>query len=85
MLSKILGRRIVHIDMSTAELAQRHRQNGMSDHLAQMLSSLDTPIKFGQENRTNDVVLSITGAAPRKFIEFMESVKDLWIPIATDT
>ena len=43
-----------------------------------MMSAMDTAIKFGAENRTNDGILAITGTAPRKFRDFAGSVKDVW-------
>jgi len=39
---------------------------------------MDTPIRAGSENRTNDVILRITGAAPTRFRDFADSVKDVW-------
>lgn len=68
----------MHVDLSPAELEQRHRSFGMPDDYARMMSAMDTSIKFGSENRTNDVILAITGAAPRKFRDFALSVKDVW-------
>ena len=43
------------------------------------MSSLDTAIKYGMENRTNDVVLSMTGNKPKSFREYAESVKEIWV------
>jgi festuclavine dehydrogenase len=45
---------------------------------SKLLSALDTAIKHGAENRTNDVVLTMTGAAPKRFREFAESNKAVW-------
>lgn len=44
-----------------------------------MMSALDTGIKYGMENRTNDLVLSITGSAPGTFKEYAASVRDVWV------
>lgn len=52
----------------------------MPDDYSSMMSALDTGIKYGMENRTNDVVLSITGVAPRTFREYAERVKHVWLP-----
>lgn len=76
----VLGRRIVHVDLSSAEYAKRREQTGMSENYASMLQSLDTAVKFGSENRTNDVVLSMTGVAPRQFLELVAAVKSVWEP-----
>jgi len=81
MLSEILKRKIVHVELSTAAYSKRHQSFGMPEHYANMLSSMDTAIKFGAENRTNDVVMSITGAAPRPFREYAQSVKSVWEPL----
>ncbi|KAK5658749.1 hypothetical protein OQA88_1558 [Cercophora sp. LCS_1] len=81
MLSEILKRKIVHVDLSTAGLAQYHKSHGMPESYAHMLSNIDTCIKFGSENRTNDVVFSVTGSNPRRFRDYMESVKSVWNPV----
>jgi uncharacterized protein YbjT (DUF2867 family) len=78
ILSEVLGRRIVHVDLSAADLEKRHQEFGMPEDYARMMSAMDTAIKFGAENRTNDGILAITGTAPRKFRDFAESVKDVW-------
>ncbi|KAK1832820.1 hypothetical protein QBC39DRAFT_347552, partial [Podospora conica] len=81
ILSEVLGRRIVHVDLSSAEYAKRHELFGMPENYANMLHSLDTAVKFGSENRTNDVVLSMTGVAPRRFLEMAQAVKSVWEPV----
>jgi hypothetical protein len=68
----------VHVDLSPAELEQRHQSFGMPENYAKMMSAMDTAIKFGSENRTNDVILAVTGAAPRKFRDFAQSAKEVW-------
>ncbi|KAK0731149.1 hypothetical protein B0H67DRAFT_597086 [Lasiosphaeris hirsuta] len=67
ILTELLGRKIVH-------------SLGMPENYARMMSSLDTAIEVGSENRVNDVVPSVTGCAPRPFREFAESVKSVWEP-----
>ncbi|KAL2200039.1 hypothetical protein P885DRAFT_66910 [Corynascus similis CBS 632.67] len=78
ILSDVLGRIIVHVDLTTAELENRHQESGIPEEYAKMLAAMDTPIRAGSENRTNDVILRITGAAPTKFRDFADSVKDVW-------
>ncbi|KAK0667621.1 hypothetical protein QBC41DRAFT_323667 [Cercophora samala] len=78
VLTEVLGRKIVHVDLSSAELEKRHTRFGMPEEYARMMSSMDTAIKFGAENRTNDVVFSVTGTAPKKFRDYAMSVKDVW-------
>jgi len=83
ILSNLLGRRIVHVDLSNTEYAKRHESFGMPENYANMLHSLDTAVKFGAENRTNDVVLSMTGIKPGRFLEMAEAVKSVWGPVDT--
>ncbi|KAL2262362.1 hypothetical protein VTK26DRAFT_1587 [Humicola hyalothermophila] len=78
ILSDVLGRKIVHVDLSAADLEKRHQEFGMSEDYARMMSALDTAIKYGAENRTNDGILAVTGAAPKEFRAFAESVKEVW-------
>ncbi|KAK0748258.1 hypothetical protein B0T21DRAFT_380135 [Apiosordaria backusii] len=78
ILSEVLGRKIVHVDLTSAELEKRHTRFGMSEEYARMMSAMDTAIKFGAENRTNDMVFSVTGVAPKKFRDYAMSVKDVW-------
>ncbi|KAK1755036.1 hypothetical protein QBC47DRAFT_323651 [Echria macrotheca] len=84
MLSDLLGRKIVHIDLSTTELVDHYLAAGIPSSYAKMLSSLDTSVKFGSENRTNDVVLSVTGVAPRPFRQFLEEAKAVWAPVSSE-
>lgn len=78
ILTEVLGRKIVHVDLSSAELEKRHARFGMPEEYARMMSAMDTAIKFGAENRTNDVIFSVTGTAPKKFRDYAMSVKDVW-------
>lgn len=78
ILSEVLGRKIVHVDLTAAGLEERLQSFGMPEDYSRMMSALDIAIKNGSENRTNDVVLAVTGSAPRKFKDFAESAKDVW-------
>ncbi|KAM7208108.1 hypothetical protein V8F20_001654 [Naviculisporaceae sp. PSN 640] len=80
-LSEVLGKKIVHVDLTSGDLERRHRSFGMPEDYSSMMSALDTGIKYGMENRTNDVVLSVTGVAPKTFKEYAESVKHVWQPV----
>ncbi|GAB1310847.1 hypothetical protein MFIFM68171_01057 [Madurella fahalii] len=79
ILTQVLGRTIVHVDLTAAELEERHQKFGLPKEYATMLSAMDTSIKFGAENRTNDVVLALTGAAPKMFKAYAENAKDVWL------
>ncbi|KAK3949283.1 hypothetical protein QBC32DRAFT_40432 [Pseudoneurospora amorphoporcata] len=78
-LSSVLGRKIVHVDLSSSALERRHQSFGCSEEHSRLMSSLDTAIKYGSENRTNDVVLSMTGNKPKSFREYAESAKEIWV------
>ncbi|EAA34517.1 hypothetical protein GE21DRAFT_134 [Neurospora crassa] len=79
ILSSVLGRKIVHVDLSSHDLERRQQSFGCSEEHSRLMSSLDTAIKYGTENRTNDVVLSMTGNKPKSFREYAESAKHLWV------
>ena len=68
----------MHVDLTTRDLEKRHHDFGLPEDYSKMMSALDTAVKHGLENRTNDVVLSLTGSAPHTFREFAESAKDIW-------
>ncbi|KAK3903119.1 hypothetical protein C8A05DRAFT_14906 [Staphylotrichum tortipilum] len=80
ILTEVLGRRIVHVDLSAAELEKRHQSFGMPEDYAKMISAMDLSIRAGAENRTSDVVLRVTGERPRKFRDLAESVNEVWEP-----
>ncbi|KAK3335404.1 hypothetical protein B0T19DRAFT_470677 [Cercophora scortea] len=77
-LSEVLGRRIVHVDLTSDDMEKLHQSFGMPEDYSRMMGSLDTAIKQGQENRTNDVVELLTGSAPARFRDFAESNKAIW-------
>jgi uncharacterized protein YbjT (DUF2867 family) len=78
ILTEVLGRKIVHVDLAPAELEERYQGFGVPGDYSKMLTAMDTSIKFGAENRTNDVILAVTGSAPRRFRDFAESAKGVW-------
>ncbi len=78
ILSEVLGREIKHVKLTQAELAERMQSLGMPADYANMLSSMDTMVAKGSEERLNDVVLKLTGKSPRKFRDFAEANKGCW-------
>ncbi|KDN70634.1 putative AFUA_2G17970 family ergot alkaloid biosynthesis protein [Colletotrichum sublineola] len=78
ILSDVLGRKIVHKNLSALELVERFTSQGMPQDYAEMMAGLDTAIKEGSENRTNSVVLAVTGKQPRKFRDTAEKYKGVW-------
>ncbi|GKT88752.1 glycoside hydrolase family 2 protein [Colletotrichum tofieldiae] len=75
----ILGPELLSYD---DELVERFASQGMPRDYAEMMSGLDTAIKNGSENRTNSVVLALTGKQPRKFRDTAESNKGVWATAA---
>ena len=53
---------------------------GLSKETAQMLAKLDATVAQGAEERLNDVVLRVTGSAPRRFDDWAKDMKEagLW-------
>ncbi|KAI3535709.1 AFUA_2G17970 family ergot alkaloid biosynthesis protein [Colletotrichum filicis] len=78
ILSDVLGRKIVHKRLSSQELVDRYAAQGMPRDYAEMMGGLDTAIKNGSEDRTNSVVLAVTGKQPKKFRDFAERNKAVW-------
>ncbi len=68
----------MHVNLTRAQLEAGFESAGMPKDYAELMSALDTSIKHGAEDRTNDVVLSLTGRQPKKFRDFAESVKSVW-------
>ncbi|KAI3399984.1 hypothetical protein diail_5140 [Diaporthe ilicicola] len=80
ILSEVVGKTIVHVNISVEELAEHHvKNNGLPEEYAQALAAMDVPIKNGSEENTNDVVLSVTGRKPKTFREFAVENKSIWL------
>ncbi|TDZ28865.1 Festuclavine synthase II [Colletotrichum spinosum] len=77
-LTEVTGRKIVHKNLSAHELTERWVGFGVPKNYGDMLSAMDTDIKNGSEDRTNSVVLALTGKQPRRFREFALESKDAW-------
>ncbi|TDZ41275.1 Festuclavine synthase II [Colletotrichum trifolii] len=77
-LTGVTGRKIVHKNLSAHELTERWVGFGVPKDYGDMLSAMDTDIKNGSEDRTNRVVLALTGKQPRRFCEFALESKDAW-------
>lgn len=65
--------------MPASELEERFKSLGMPEEYAKFLTALDTNVKHGSEDRTNDVVLSVTGKEPGRFKAFAEENKVVWL------
>jgi festuclavine dehydrogenase len=60
------------------ELEELLKGFGMPEDYSRMMSAMDTAIKHGAEERTNDAVLALTGKKPRAFREWAEASKGVW-------
>ncbi|KAI1209666.1 NAD(P)-binding protein [Annulohypoxylon truncatum] len=78
IISAAVGRTIEYVELSEADLAARFAQ-WIDPEYAATLAAMDTDIKNGAENRTNDVVRTVTGKEPRSFRDFVEENKAAWI------
>lgn len=80
ILSDVIDKKVIHINLTVDELVERHVQNaGLSKEYAQVLAAMDIPIRNGSEERLNDVVLKITGRKPKTFREFALENKSVWL------
>jgi len=73
-----LGRKIVHVDLTSSEIEKRHQDFGLPDDYSRMLSALEMNVKYGMEDRINDIVFSLTGSHPKKFKDLAEASKAVW-------
>ncbi|KAE8351817.1 agroclavine dehydrogenase [Aspergillus coremiiformis] len=80
ILTSLLGRKITHVQLSEAGMAQRLESTGMPTEDAQMLAGMDTLIKNGAEDRLNQVVEEVTGIPPQSFSDFAVQEKRTWLP-----
>ncbi|MEV4119919.1 NAD-dependent epimerase/dehydratase family protein [Micromonospora sp. NPDC049645] len=70
VLTEVGGRPVRHRAIDAADLATRHRANGLPPDFARFLASLDTAIAAGAEDRTTSTVVDVTGRSPRSFRDF---------------
>ncbi|MFY1668425.1 NAD(P)H-binding protein [Plantactinospora sp. WMMB334] len=70
-LSVHLCRTVRHRQVDAAELARRHRTDGLPAEFADLLAGMDAAIAAGAEDRTTTAVQDITGRPPRHFADFL--------------
>ncbi len=51
----------------------------MPEEYSKFMVLMETAIKHGAENRTNDVVLAVTGKKPKTFREHITQEKAAWM------
>ena len=78
-MTEILGKKIVHANLTPEGLEERFQSFGMPEDYSKFMSFMDTNIKHGSEDRLNDVVLSVTGKQPNVFRDFAEAAKATWL------
>lgn len=79
MLSTLLDKTIVHEKLSESGLTDRFVSQGMPPDYAKMLSTSDTAISYGAENRLNTVVTEVVGREPKRFVDFIRENKSAWL------
>lgn len=79
ILTEVLGRKIIHKNLSRKGLEDRYVNYGLPQDYAEMMGAMDTNIKNGSENRTNSVVPALTGKQPRKFRDVAKELRNVWV------
>ncbi|KAI8962580.1 NAD(P)-binding protein [Daldinia sp. FL1419] len=78
IFSSVLGRKITHVDLTEAQLAERWVSVGLPVEYGSFLAAMDTAIRHNSEDRTSGDILKVTGREPRKFRQFVEENKEAW-------
>ncbi|KAI0895506.1 putative ergot alkaloid A [Annulohypoxylon nitens] len=78
IFSAVLGRKVEYVELSEDDLVARFSQF-IEPEYSRTLAAMDTEIKHGAENRTNDVVRTVTGKEPKKFRDYAEENKAFWL------
>lgn len=79
IVSKTVGRTIVHRRLSEADLAARFLAAGLPPAYAHGLAAMDTAVAAGAENRTTSEVKDVTGENPVDFATFAAAVHNVWL------
>ncbi|KAI1771770.1 putative ergot alkaloid A [Hypoxylon cercidicola] len=78
IFTSVLGRKIMYHELTEAEFVARLQGFGIPAEYAGVLAAMDTDVKNGADDRTNDVVKSVTGREPVLFRDFVEANKKVW-------
>jgi uncharacterized protein YbjT (DUF2867 family) len=78
IISQTSGRPVRHIDVGTAELADRLIASGYAPEFAAVLAALDAGIRDGAEDRTTGTVQRITGRPATDFRAFAAAHRSAW-------
>jgi ergot alkaloid biosynthesis protein len=80
IIGRAIGRRIEHVRLSEAELAQRHKALGLDEAYARTLAAMDTAIAHGAEDRVTAEVQAVTGRPPKDLSSFALQERRVWNP-----
>ncbi|PVH69616.1 NAD(P)-binding protein [Cadophora sp. DSE1049] len=78
VLSAELGRKITHVKVTETQLVAGMATFGIPDEYAKALAAMERMIKEGKEERSNDIVLEVTGRRAISFKEFARRNRGLW-------
>lgn len=82
ILSKALGRRVVHEHLSREERRDAWADKaGLPGAYAEIMADMDVMIKEGGEEGWGKGVLEeVTGVRPRRFADYVRENRDVWMP-----
>lgn len=70
-LNETLSYPVSHINLTSAQLVDRFQQQGMDKNYALIMTSMDTAIAGGSEDRVTNNVETLTGQKPTCFADFV--------------
>ncbi|XXH05973.1 hypothetical protein Hte_012417 [Hypoxylon texense] len=80
IFTSVLGRPIAYHELTEEEWAARARGFGIPAEYAGVLAAMETAIKHGSEEKhVSDAVEAVTGREPRRFRDFVEANKSVWM------
>ena len=71
IVADVIGARVRHVDVTTAELADRLSRAGLPAEFAAGLAALDGRIRAGEQNLVTTTVCDVTGRRPTSLREFL--------------
>ncbi|KAH9894536.1 hypothetical protein F4778DRAFT_279044 [Xylariomycetidae sp. FL2044] len=78
--TEVLGRQVVYHELTRDQLSDRQVEAGLPRDYADTLADLDVAIKNGAEERWGEGdVLAVTGRKPRRYRDFVEANKAVWM------
>ncbi|OTB05104.1 hypothetical protein M426DRAFT_36942, partial [Hypoxylon sp. CI-4A] len=78
LFTSVLGKKVEYVELSEAELAETATSFGIEPAYVVLLCAMETGVKNGAEDRTNDLIKTVTGKEPRRFRDFIEENKSVW-------